>query len=376
MLKKAKHQLIFLFLLYINLILMKINWFLCITKAWTTTTSSSSKHGKLPTAEHFTFLYNTALTELASLYPLYRAKILAAQYKLIGDLIKSLYAANAFKLNNIDIVKTIATSSLVVNLDPNRACKILIPVLIGVLRSIGRISGIQHTSILSLIYHDNHLVEYIHVKSPKTAGSLPKSASNLSANATKTSSQFQSQLGKNFQSSNLHLADFLNPLLGYSELSITALTSTASYSSLSSSSFAVNSNLEVYFTHTIGASFYNGSADYALVLTNSETKELCQLVKKLFVKNVITQINRCLNEFLLQQQNELQCIQYVYRSYSEVLALVTISMFKDLLLVQPSGGNKHSFVIFFWWDCSGLVRKIKSMILLRRWFRFRALLFF
>ena len=94
------------------------------------TTTNSSKT-KLPTAEIFTFLFNTGLSEMAFIFPNYRAKILAAQYKLIGDLIKSLNASNAFKLNNIDIVKTIATNTLVVNLDPNRTCKVLIPILIG-----------------------------------------------------------------------------------------------------------------------------------------------------------------------------------------------------------------------------------------------------
>ena len=241
------------------------------------------------------------------------------------------------------------------------------------MRSIGRVSGIQNTSILSLIFHDNHLNEYINVKinnnkskqflvnSPSSSSlttlknsTISKSASissNLanqqqqqpqqsssSSVATLTQLHSSSQLSKSFQASNLNLADFLNPLLGYSELSITDLTSTTSYSSLTSSSFAFNANLEVYFTHTIGSSFYNGSSDYAIVLTNSEIKELSQLVKKLFVKSVITQINRCLNEFLLQQQNDLNQIQYTYRSYSEVLALVTISLFKDLLLVQPTGG--------------------------------------
>ena len=162
---------------------------------------------------------------------------------------------------------------------------------------------------------------------------------SISSNAIITQSPVTStsHLSKNFQASNLNLSDFLNPLLSYSELSITALTSTSSYSSLSTSSFAFNSNLDIYFTNTMGSSFYNGSADYAIVFTNSEIKELSQLIKKLFVKNVISQINRSLNEFLLQQQTELNQIQYVYRSYSEVLALVTISMFKDLLLVQPTG---------------------------------------
>jgi hypothetical protein len=54
--------------------------------------------------------------------------------------------------------------------------------------------------------------------------------------------------------------------------------------------------------HTIGSSFYNGSAPYSLMLTTSEIKELSQIIKKLFVKNVITQINRHLNEFITIQQ--------------------------------------------------------------------------
>jgi hypothetical protein len=93
---------------------------------------------ELSTCETFMFIYNTGLTELAQIYPLYRSKILNAQYKLLNELIKSLGNANAFNLNNIDIVKTITTSSLVVNVDSNKACKTLIPLLVGLLRSIGR----------------------------------------------------------------------------------------------------------------------------------------------------------------------------------------------------------------------------------------------
>jgi len=126
---------------------------------------------------------------------------------------------------------------------------------------------------------------------------VPKSNST-----TFTKTQFQLQLSKNNQLSNLNLADFLNPLLGYGELSITAFASTSSNSSLSSSSFAFNSNLEMYFTYTIGSSFYNGSANYAILLNNNEIKELCQIIKKVFVKNVISQINRYLNEFLTLQK--------------------------------------------------------------------------
>lgn len=51
---------------------------------------------------------------------------------------KLLSNANTFNLNNIDIVKTITTSSLVVNVDATRASKILVPILIGLLRSMGR----------------------------------------------------------------------------------------------------------------------------------------------------------------------------------------------------------------------------------------------
>lgn len=49
-------------------------------------------------------------------------KILNSQYKLMGDVVKSLNNSNS--INNIDIVKTITTSSLVVNVDSNKGIDI------------------------------------------------------------------------------------------------------------------------------------------------------------------------------------------------------------------------------------------------------------
>jgi hypothetical protein len=276
--------------------------------------TSNSKH-KLPTTETFTFWYNTGLTELAHIYPAYRARILQSQYKLIGDIIKSLNTSNM--LNKIDIVKTITTSSLVVNVDANKACRLLVPVLIGVLRSFGRVSGLEGTSILTLIFHDNYLAKFVQASSSTTTAgcsqmkSSPTNdsiASSNSATVAAVNSQFQQKLtSRSPQSTSLNLSDFLNPYLGYGELPVTALstttaTSTTSSSNLSHSVFCQNPNLEAYFAHTIGSSFYNGQAAYALQLSPVELKELFQLIKKLFVKSIINQINKYLNDFLTQQQ--------------------------------------------------------------------------
>lgn len=127
---------------------------------------------------------------------------------------------------------------------------------------------------------------------------MSKSPSVYSSATTTTINQYN--LNKICLVSNLSLADFLNPILGYNEpLNLNNINS--------STSFALNPNLETYFMHTIGSSFYNGSAPYSLVLTTSEIKDLCQTIKKLFVKNVITQINRHLNEFISTQQVFLLC---------------------------------------------------------------------
>lgn len=176
----------------------------------------------------------------------------------------------------------------------------------------------SNTSILSLIYHDGELSPPMTTPSSsgskstrnntsgiKNSSTNDSIASNGSSSTTSLASniQFQQKLMKSLpQSTNLSLSDFLNPILGYSELAITSLTTASSFSSLSLSSFAQNPNLESYFTHTLGSSFYNGSAPYALVLTTSEIKDVCSLIKKLFVKGVINQINRYLNDYLIQQQ--------------------------------------------------------------------------
>ncbi len=118
-------------------------------------------------------------------------------------------------------------------------------------------------------------------------------------NGNQTDDHTTNKTNRSIHLSNLNLADFLNPLLGYSELSITSLTSSSSYLSLPSSSFALNPHLDVYFDCTIGSSYYNGSSAYALCLASSELKELYQITKKLFTKGSITQINKYLNEYLI-----------------------------------------------------------------------------
>ena len=237
----------------------------------------------------------------------------------MNDLIKK----STPNMANIDFVKTITTTSLVMNdkiADVNKSCKMIVPILIGLFRSIGRISGIPNISILSLIYHDNHLNEYITEKftskmdsqqhqqvnsnvSSKSNGSISKSSSGSFGTSSNISG-----LNKNCLSSNLNLADFLNPLLGYNELALIPLTSNSSGGGGNGgASFSFNPNLESYFMHTIGSSYYyNGSNNnYSILLTNNELKDLCQIVKKLFVRNVISSINRNLNEFLVQQQVKL-----------------------------------------------------------------------
>ncbi|CAF0782495.1 unnamed protein product [Brachionus calyciflorus] len=304
---------------------------------------SGTSKNRLPTAEIFTFLFNTGLTELAYIYPSTRTKIINSQFKLIGDLIKTLGSGGPLNINNIDIVKTITTSSIVVNVDSNKACRVLVPILIGILRSIGRVSGIENTSILSLIFHDSHLDKYLNEKTLKFKSSKTNdSISSNGSNSFALTNQFNYQINKNFQSINLNLADYLNPILGNTELNIADTKQNSSFSSLLSSSLALNNNLEQYFAYTIGSSFYNGSGIYSLVLNSSEIKEICQLLKKLFVKNVINQINRYLNDYIATQDYEKQDQSnvnykqqnYSYRSYSETLALISITLLKDFLMVQ------------------------------------------
>ncbi len=118
----------------------------------TATSSGVVAKQRLPTAEIFMFFYNTALSELAHEAPLaaYRARIVAAQYKLVNDIIKSISNSNTFNLTNIDIVRTIATNSLVVNVDANKVVRILVPLLVGLLRSFGRLVSTISLSLSSL----------------------------------------------------------------------------------------------------------------------------------------------------------------------------------------------------------------------------------
>lgn len=135
----------------------------------------------------------------------------------------------------------------------------------------------------------------------ESIASSRSSASTVSSN--KANFHFQQKLSKKApHSTNLALSDFLNPLLGYGELSITSLTTSSSNSLHLSSSFCLNPNLDAYFMHTIGSSYYNGQSAYALQLSIPELKELFQLIKKMFVKSVINQINKYLNDYLTQQQ--------------------------------------------------------------------------
>lgn len=243
-------------------------------------------------------MFNTGLTELASIFSSCRTKILTCQLKLIGELIKSLSNSGSFNINNIDFVKTITSNSIVVNVDANKACNVIVPILFGMLRSFGRISGIDNVSILSLIFHDYRQNHSINEK--KTNLKLSETNDSISSNVSDTSakSKFHIQLEKNFQSTILNLADYLNPFLGHTELDINQLIKNIDNSTLNASSFALNSNLEQYFKYTVGSSFYNGLGTYSIVLSQSEIKDLIQILKKLFNKNVIYQINRYLGDFI------------------------------------------------------------------------------
>ncbi len=64
----------------------------------------------------------------------------------------------------------------------------------------------------------------------------------------------------------------------------------------------------------------------------------------MFLKNEVFQYQQKQQKLRPQDFQKLKSIQsypYVYRSFSEVLALVSITMFKDLLLVQS---NHSKFV--------------------------------
>lgn len=235
---------------------------------------------------------------MASIFPSCRSKILNCQLKLIGELIKLLSNSGSFNINNIDFVKTITSNSIVVNVDANKACNVIVPILFGMLRSFGRISGIDDISILSLIFHDFPKNDSINDKKINLKLSETNDSISLNDSENSVKSKFHIQLEKNFQSTILNLADYLNPFLGNTELNINQHIKNINNSTLIASSFALNSNLEQYFKFTVGSSFYNGLGTYSVVLSQSEIKDLNQILKKLFNKNLINQLNRYLGDFI------------------------------------------------------------------------------
>lgn len=251
---------------------------------------------ELPNAEIFTFLFNTGLTELAFIFPSFRSKIINCQLKLINELVKLLSNVGSFNINNIDFMKTITSNSIVVNVDANKACHVLVPILFGMLRSFGRVSGINGTSILSLIFHDYHLKQYINNKKNNSKGNKTEILESLN------NSRFNLVYEKIFQSSSLNLADYLNPILGNIEIGFNQVIKKNENTDSTASSFVLNPNLEQYFKYTIGSSFYNALSSYTLVLSHGELKDLCQILKKLFTKNVINQMNRHLIDFIASRE--------------------------------------------------------------------------
>jgi hypothetical protein len=63
------------------------------------------------------------------------------------------------------------------------------------------------------------------------------------------------------------------------------------------------SSLETYFSFTIGSSFHidSSSTSHSLILNPDELKQLFELIRNLFVKNIPTEMNKCLQDYLVNK---------------------------------------------------------------------------
>lgn len=258
-----------------------------------------TKHysGKIPAAERFTFCINTLLSDIAVHLPNYKNEIIQSQVETLG------IVAN--------LVKTSKDNSL---MQPIILCKAIVPILLGLGRSISRFAGIDEKPLLCRIfprvenYNPSNDNTYVHILKSS------QKQSNLN--------QFRSIVPRSFSGSLSVDSDMVSPKM------------------MTKISFYLNSipyDPKTYFFTKIGSSFNQFTCMRLPTETNSKKpkiqfpinhlQSIFAIAKKLLTKELLEYLDEQACDIFNLHQIKL----FGYKSFSETINLVIVTLLKEIL---------------------------------------------
>lgn len=253
--------------------------------------------GKIPAAERFTFCINTLLSDIAVHLPDYKNEIIQSQVETLG------IVAN--------LVKTSKESSM----QPIILCKAIVPILLGLGRSISRFAGIEEKPLLCRIFPR---VENYNTSNDNTYVQILKNSlrqSNLN--------QFRSIVPRSLSGSlSVDSADVVSPKM---------MTKLSYYTN------SVPYDPKTYFFTKVGSSFNQFSCMRLPTETNfkkpkiqfpiNHLQSIFAIAKKLLTKELLEYLDEQACDIFNLHQIKL----FGYKSFSETINLVIVTLLKELL---------------------------------------------
>eukprot|EP00094_Tigriopus_californicus_P003842 TCALIF_03698-PA protein Name:"Similar to PI4KA Phosphatidylinositol 4-kinase alpha (Homo sapiens)" AED:0.07 eAED:0.07 QI:1/0.8/0.75/0.93/0.86/0.93/16/174/2161 len=318
-----------------------VPYFLALERALPTATINAKKatHEKIPASESFCFAFNTMLSDVAVLCPLYQADIFQAQTELFLELCGQLAEARS------------ASDKPLAHNTRLQLCQSTVPLLFGLCRAVGRFSY-GHDFLTTQLYP------------PKKQPTLPR-CGGLPQHRWKTFSNFRSiiprSLSNTFQISSHNPfdqgADNVVDLSFRPSLRTDLMVHQSQMQSADRKKVAFQSQQSVvpydpttYFFHKPGSSFNQLQAPLTHTVQEywTESNKVTFSVEQ--VQDIFREVCRTLTKETLDFLNVISLDVYMagtlktfpYKTFSETTNLVLVSMLREL--IQSSKDLPQAFV--------------------------------
>lgn len=253
--------------------------------------------GKIPAAERFTFCMNTLLSDIAVHLPNYKDEIIQSQVETLGIV--------------AHLVKTSKDNS---SMQPIILCKAIVPILLGLARSISRFAGMDEKPLLCRIfprvenYNSSSDSNYVHiVKSSHRQSNL---------------NQFRSIVPRSLSGSlSVESVDVVSPKM--------MVKSSCYYSN------SVPYDPKTYFFTKVGSSFNQfscmrlptDSKKPKIQFPINHLQSIFAIAKKLLTKELLEHLDEQACDIFNLHQIKL----FGYKSFSETINLVMVTLLKEIL---------------------------------------------